>query len=212
MLKCLALLLFVLVSPLASLTIAATDGTGSLEYDIFRRDDHIAVWINPGQFLTSGRVEHLKDGVDLAIEYKLILKRPKRLWGSEQIAKTAGSIRIGYRIVTEDYTVSAPALGLAENRHFLSLSKLQQYLSDSMVVDVADYPALPSGRRYVLEVKVVCILLTALNLASGADTTVETFSPLKNLFEEFLTITGYGRDEYSAESRAFSLTELDYGH
>jgi hypothetical protein len=208
MLKRLIFLFFVLVGLLTPKTIVA-DETEVLDYDIFKRDDSIAVWLNLSQFLTSKRVEYLKEGIDLVIEYQLTLKRPRRLWGSERIIKTTGSTRIGYRIVTEDYMVSAPILGSAGNRHFLSLPKLHQYLNDSVVVNLVDCSALLPGGRYVLELKIACILLTALNLASGTDTTAETSSPLKYLFQKFLSITGFGRDEYSAVSRPFSVTELD---
>ncbi len=211
MLKRLIFLFFVLAGLLIPKTITAADETEALEYDIFKRDDSISVWVNLSQFLTSKRVEYLKEGIDLVIEYQLTLKRPRRLWGSEQIIKTTGSMRIGYRIVTEDYIVSAPKLGLEGNRHFLSLAKLHQYLSDSVVVNLTDCSALLPDRRYVLELKIACILLTALNLASGSDTTTETSSPLKYLFQKFLSITGFGRDEYSAVSRPFSVTELGSG-
>jgi hypothetical protein len=211
MLKRLTFLSFVLVGLLTPKTIIA-DETEILEYDIFKRDDSVAVWLNLAQFLTSKRVEYLKEGIDLAIEFQLTLRRPRRLWGSERIIKTTGSMRIGYRIVTEDYVVSAQKLGSAGDRCFLSLAKLHQYLNDSVVVNLADCSALQPGIRYELELKAVCILLTALNLASGTDTTAETSSPLKYLFQKFLNITGFGRDEYSAVSRPFSVTELGSSH
>ncbi|MFQ6007938.1 MAG: DUF4390 domain-containing protein [Candidatus Zixiibacteriota bacterium] len=208
MLKRLISLSFVLHSLLTPETITAADKTEALEYDIFERDDSIAVWLNFAQFLTSKRVENLKEGIDLAIEFQLTLKRPRRLWGSERIMTTTGSMKIEYRIVTEDYVVSAPKLGLAGDRCFLSLAKLHHFLNDSVEVNLADCSALFPDKRYVLELKVTCILLTTLNLASNADTTTETSSPLKYLFRKFLSITGFGRDEYFAKSRPFSVTEL----
>ena len=63
-------------------------------------------------------------------------------------------------------------------------------------------------RRYVLKIKLTCISLTNFNLAADNDRSEEPGSPVKYLFAQFLRLTGFGRDEYTIETRPFSLSEI----
>jgi len=198
----------VLLGFLVPRAILAADEPEPIEYDIFLRNGHISVWLNLSQLISSKQVERLKEGIDFAIEYRLILSQPRRLWGSKQVAETTGLIKVSYRIVTEDFTLSALKLGLESSRRFVSLAKLHQFISDSIVVDITDFQGLNRHRQYVLEVKLTCILLTTFNLASGADSSGASESPLKYLFRKFLHITGFGHEEHSFKSRPFSLSEV----
>jgi len=193
---------------LAATPIAARDKSEPVEYDIFQRGGRLSVWLNLAQYLSSRRVEQMKEGIDLAIEYRLILSRPKRIWGAEEVAKSSGLVKIGYRIVTEDFSLSAGKFDLGDDRHFVSLARLHQFLSDSIVIDLATYKELDRRRRYVLKIKLTCISLTNFNLAADNDSSEEPGSPVKYLFTQFLRLTGFGRDEYTIETRPFSLSEI----
>jgi hypothetical protein len=197
---------------LAGLVISAptvhTENLESIEYDIFKRDSLIAVWINLAPFLTAAQVERLKEGIDIALEYRVILSRPRRLWGAEQVERTTSLIRIGYRIVVEGYILSSAESGFEDERHFVSLARLHQFMADSIVIDVAHTDRFDPHRRYEMEIKLACIQLTNLNLASDDRSSDESGSPVKYLFRKFLSFTGFGRKEYSAKSRPFSLSEV----
>lgn len=179
-----------------------------VEYDIFQREDRLSVRLNPAQYLSTRRVERMKEGIDLAIEYCLVLSRPKRFWGAEEVAKSSNLVKIGYRITTEDFSLSAGQLGLGDDRHFVSLARLHQFLSDSIVVDLAAYKELDRRRRYVLKIELTCISLTNFHLAADNNSSEEPGSPVKYLFAQFLRLTGFGRDEYTVETRPFSLSEI----
>jgi hypothetical protein len=207
MLRRLPFCFLIFVCLLATRPIAAADKSEPVEYDILQREDRLSVWLNLTQYLSSRRVEQMKEGIDLAIEYRLLLLKPKRFWGAEEIAKATGLVKIGYRIVTEDFSLSAGQLGLGDDRHFVSLPRLHQFLSDSIVVDLAAYKELSLRSRYVLKIKLTCISLTNLNLATD-DASDESGSPIKYLFTQFLRLTGFGREEYTAETRPFSLSEI----
>ncbi len=200
--------LLILVPLLAARPIAARDKPEPVEYDIFQREDRLSVRLNLAQYLSSRRVERMKEGIDLAIEYRLVLSRPKRFWGAEEIAKSSGLVKIGYRIVTEDFSLSDGPLGLEDDRHFVSLARLHQFLSDSIVVDLAAYKELDRRHRYVLKIKLTCISLTDFNLAADNNSSEGSGSPVKYLFTHFLRLTGFGREEYSVETRPFPLSEI----
>jgi hypothetical protein len=200
------ILIFVFL--LAARPIAARDKSEPVEYDIFQREDRLSVRLNLAQYLSSRRVERMKEGIDLAIEYRLVLSRPKRFWGAEEVAKSSGLVKIGYRIVTEDFSLSAGKFDPGDDRHFVSLARLHQFLSDSIVVDLAAYKELSPRRRYVLKIKLTCISLTNFNLAANGDPSEEPGSPVKYLFTHFLRLTGFGREEYSIQTRPFSLSEI----
>jgi len=208
MLTSLPFCLLILVPLLAARPIAARDKPEPVEYDIFQREDRLTVRLNLAQYLSTRRVEQMKEGIDLAIEYRLVLSRLKRFWGAEEVAKAGGLVKFGYRIVTEDFSLSAGRLGLGDDRHFVSLARLHQFLSDSIVVDLAAYKELDRRRRYVLKIKLTCISLTNFNLAADNDSSEEPGSPVKYLFAQFLRLTGFGRDEYTVETRPFSLSEI----
>ena len=208
MLTSLPFCLLILVPLLAARPIAARDKPEPVEYDIFQREDRLSVRLNLVQYLSSRRVEQMKEGIDLAIEYRLVLSRPKRFWGTEEVAKAGGLVKIDYRIITEDYSLSAGRLGLRYDRHFISLARLHQFLSDSIVVDLSAYKELAPRRRYVLKIKLTCISLTNFNLAADNNSSEESGSPVKYLFAQFLRLTGFGRDEYAVETRPFSLSEI----
>ena len=200
--------LLILVPLLAARPIAARDKPEPVEYDIFQREDRLSVRLNLAQYLSTRRVERMKEGIDLAIEYRLVLSRPKRFWGSEEVAKAGGLVKIGYRIVTEDFSLSAGQLSLGNDRHFVSLARLHQFLSDSIVVDLATYKELSLHHRYVLKIKLTCISLTDINLAADNNSSEGSGSPVKYLFAQFLRLTGFGREEYTVETRPFSLSEI----
>lgn len=208
MLKRLPFCLLVLASLFAGKQATASDKGESVEYDIFERDDSISVRLDLAQCLSSKRLAQMKEGIDFAVEYRLILSAPKRFWGAEEAAKAGGVIKIGYRIVTEDYSLSAGQLGLGDGRHFVSLARLHQFLSDSIIVNLAAFKALNPSRRYTLKIKLTCISLTDFNLAGDGNSSDETGSPIKYLFTQFLRLTGFGRDEYTVETRPFSLSEI----
>ena len=208
MLKRLPFCILILVYLLAARPIVATDKSEPVEYDIFQREDRLSVRLNLAQYLSSRRVEQMKEGIGLAIEYRLVLSRPKRFWSAEEVAKSSNLVKIGYRIITEDFSLSAGQLGLGDDRHFVSLARLHQFLSDSIVVDLAAYKELGIRRQYVLKIKLTCISLTNFNLAADNNSSEEPGSPVKYLFTQFLRLTGFGRDEYTVETRPFSLSEI----
>ncbi len=209
MLKRLPFSLLVLGMLLSAGPVAAVSISEAIEYDIFKRGDSISIWLNLAQFLSSKRVDQMKEGIDLAFEYRLILSRPRHLWGAEQIAKTRGLIKVAYQIVTESYSISTEQLGRENSRHFVSLARLHQFLSDSVVVKLADCQELDPQRRYTLEIKVTCISLTDFNLAADSEPSEKSGSPIKYLFRQFLRLTDFGREEYIEESGPFSLSEID---
>ncbi len=193
---------------LATRPAAATDKSEPIEYDILQRKEHLSVRIDLAKYLSSKRVEQMKEGIDFAVEYNLVLSRPKRLWGAQELVKASGLVKIGYRIVTEDFFLSAGQLGLGDDRRLVSLAGLHQFLSDSIVVDLAACKELDPRRRYVLKIRLTCISLTNLNLAANNDSSGKPGSPVKYLFAQFLKLTGFGRDEFTIETRPFSLPEI----
>ncbi len=203
-------LVFILVGWWAVLGVpepVAAAGDNELEYDIFKRDGHITVWLNLSPLLTSYRLKKLKEGINFSIEYRLNLVTPKRLWGTTQVAQKSGTIKIGYRLVTENYFLTTPVGDSSVTRHFISLAQFHHYLGDSVLVEIASVDSLDAHKRYALKLNVSCISLVGINLAAQ-DGRENEDSPLKYLFRQFLRLTNFGREEYTAESRPLSLSEL----
>lgn len=197
-----------LISLLAVGSTGATNESQTIDYDLFRRQDSISVRLNLAYYLTSRRVEQMKDGIDFAVQYQIVLSRPKRFWGAEHKARLTGLFRIGYRIVTENYSLSGGQISPGDERRFVSLPHLHQFLSDSIIVDVFPLDRLDQRHRYTLKIDLICIALTDLNLAADGDSSDKPRSPLKYLFTQFLRLTGFGREEHTVETRPFSPSEI----
>ena len=193
----------------AALPAAASDRDQEIEYEIFLQDGQVTVSLDLAGFITSGRVERMKDGVDMALEYRLVCSRPKRFWGAEKVSQVTGLLRLGYRLVTEDFYVRKGDPGAQDERHFATLAPLHQLLSDSIIEHLTDYDELDNRKRYEVEIGVTCISLTDLSLPPAGTASEGSESPVEYLFRQFLELTGYGRDEYRAKSRAFSPLELE---
>lgn len=179
-----------------------------IDFDIFERNGQIAVWVNLSSLMTSKRIDDIKAGIDLAIDYELTLHRPRRLWGTQKIDQAGGLYQIGYRMVTEDYFVSPTGHELSSERYFLSLPDLHKYLADSIVVDLSPIEPLDEGKRYFLQAKITCISLTRLNVANGDSSPDSSQSAIKWLFKGFLDLTNFGREDYEFRSRNFSPSEI----
>lgn len=186
--------------------VRAADAKLPLDFDIFSRHDSLIVWVNLAPLVSSRRLEEMKQGIDLGIEWDLSLQRPKRFWGAENIAEVSGVKQIGYRIVTEDFSISASLADSVVERKFISLSQLHLFLSDSVLVPLCPLTELDHHKRYYIDLSLTCISLTSINLATDAGERSD--SPLRTLFGTFLELTDFGREEYGVKSRSFSLSEI----
>lgn len=185
---------------------AASEAPDSVDYDIFRRDGYLMVQLDLSLFLSVRRVEHLREGIEFFIEYSVGLSRPRRLWGAEKITRVAGSVRIGYSMATDDYWLTPGQHSSEKERRFSSLAYLHQYLADSVQISVIDSRQLSRHQRYRLRFGLSCIALIDFNLAAEPGKSAEP--PIKFLFRQFLRLTGFGRQETSAETRSFSPAEI----
>lgn len=203
--------LLALILAVSAGSAAAEDIPGNIEYDIVRKNDSLAVWLNLARYFTADEFEAMADGIDYACTWSLELKRPRRFFGANRVAASEGHITLSNRLVTEDFVLHGPnSDGVESSRTFLRAADVRSFLSDSIYVRIAAIDSLDSRNHYVLQLNVSRISLTSLNLATRDEGNRKDDSPLKFLFRQFLKLTGYARDEYSTTSRQFSLSEV-YG-
>ncbi len=200
-------LLCLALSCCLSLAVAAQGPTG-IDFDLWESRDSLFVQLDLAPYITSRRVEQLRDGIEFAIEYQVALKRPRRFWGKETISRAEQIVRIGQRAVTGDFQVTISGEEPDIRRILPSLPKLHQFLSDSQVVVVTEIDHLSAGAYYSLELSITCVSLTKANLAFDDDSSRESKSPIKYLFKKFLQLTDFGREEFHAESAPFSLSDI----
>lgn len=194
--------------PLGSL--AADDGD-QIDFDIYTQDGLVTIWVDLSSLITSKRVNQMEDGIDIAVEYRLSLHRPRRLWGAEKLAESRGAFQVGFRVLTENFFVSDLTSDSSSSRHFLSLAPLHKYLADSITLKLAQVESLAADKQYYIELNLTCVSLTAFNIADSEKSSEKDESAIKWLFKEFLNLTNFGRQDYRVESRLFSLSELSSG-
>ncbi len=201
-----AVLLFGLLSGAWPAKAQAPD---NIEYTFARRNDSLVVWLNLARYFGDEQFEGLTDGIDYACRYEIALKRPRRIWGAEQVARVEGQVRVGYRSVTRNYTLTVfDRDSLEQSREFVAGDSLLQFLADSIWVATAAIDSLDRGAHYVMDLRISTISLTTFNLATEDEADDGPDSPVKYLFRQFLKATGYGREDYSTSSRKFSLSEI----
>jgi hypothetical protein len=203
------ILLFLVGSCFGTVESARCETLESLDFDILRTGDSLTVWVDMEPLLTEERVDQMKQGIDLALQYELTLLRPRRIWGAQKMNSSTGYLRMGYRLVAEDFFLSHSLSTSDTDRHFLSLAPLGEYLTDSIQPALCNVDSLDQSTRYYLELKITAISLTAFNLASEENAAEgQESSPIRYLFKKFLEMTDFGREEFQFKSRLFSLSEI----
>jgi len=197
-----------LILPLTVCPSLAAFDKKDFDYDIFRRDTALTIWMDLSFYLSKINQKKLTEGIDLALEYQLTLAVPKRFWGSNTVSRRTGIVKISYHRITEDYLLTSTENQPECDRRFIAKDKLLQFLSDSVFIALAPFDSLDRQKKHTLEIKLTGITLTALNLLSENDNTEDSQTPLKSLFKQFLNLTGYGRKEFTVNSRPFSLDEI----
>jgi hypothetical protein len=180
----------------------------SPDFGVLDHEPNLAAWLDLAPLISKSRVEKIQDGVDLLIDFRLTLNRPKRFFGAETVVSRHGIVQIEYRIVTEDFIVRLGGEDFQSTGKFATLAELHRYLTDSIIVDLIDYRQLDSLRRYRLKLELACISMSGLNLEPHPDSSRGDESALKYLFRHFLKLTGFGRDSFSLETLLFSPAEV----
>lgn len=198
-----AVLLWVLL-PLAAAA-APPAVPDNVDYTLVSKNDSLTVWIDLARYFGRAELELMSDGIDYACEMKVTLKRPRRIWGSEQIAVSSARWRLSYRLGTEDFWLTdSDTSKHGTHCFFVEADSLRAFLADSVYLPVAALADLRPDQRFVVELNIARISLTTFNLA----TTDGNGSPVRYLFHQFLKATSYGREEFSTSSRRFSTAEI----
>lgn len=179
-----------------------------LSYDIYSRDRKLAVWVDLSPFIDAAAVSRLKDGIDVLLECQVSLSIPRRFFGDNLVARSSTTRRLSYRGVTEEFLATEVKDPDQSTLSFVSLASLYHHFRDSIEIDLVYLDSLETQERYVLSLDVTTISLTDFNLAPTDKSSDDGESPLRFLFRQFLNLTEYGREEYSAKSRPFSLDEI----
>jgi len=177
------------------------------DFGVLEHDSKLAAWLDLAPLVSASRVDKIRDGVDLVVDFRLSLKRPRRLWGSTTIIEKQGLLRIGYRIVTGDFVVEG-GRDLKKAGRFESLAGLHRFLSDSIVVDLIDCAELDSLSRYRLSLNLTSMSMNGYNLAPSEDSAASNESALRYLFRHFLALTGFGQEESKGQTEPFSPAEV----
>lgn len=179
-----------------------------IDFDLINRHDSLAVLLDLSFLLNSAHISRLRDGIDLGIECRLSVRRPRRLFGSVRLVERDFFCRLSYQALSKSYQLTTAQPATPDTVTVSSLSRLHAYLTDSVTFALLNLDSLASDERHVVDIEVSAISLNSINLASGDDDSESDRSPLKLLFEQFLILTDYGRETFSTSSRPFSPAEI----
>ncbi|RKX28909.1 MAG: hypothetical protein DRP47_03145 [Candidatus Zixiibacteriota bacterium] len=188
---------------------ATANSEDHINADIYIDNDSVEVWVDLSGLVSSERIELLKEGIDFALECRVDFLRPRRFWGSAQISQASKAMVIGYHLLAEEFSVTFSTTDTMMKVHrFASLAGLHHFLADSVEIPVISLDSIETDRRYYVEIAVMCISMTSLNIASLSKT---NDTPLKFLFRQFLNITNYGREKLAVSSDLFRPSDLHLG-
>jgi len=203
------LVVLLLLAPGPARPQSGPENDPEIYYDLFVRDSCLTVLVDLGPFLTPRAIDRLHDGIDLAVNCRADLVVPRRFWGDRLAVRRERTVRLSYRKITDDYLLDPGDHQERERLPFSSLDDLYLFLGDSIEICLSRMRELDRGSRHALDLKITTISLTDLNLAEATGDSPGDDSPVRYMFRQFLKLTDYGRREYSAKSRSFSLSELE---
>ncbi|MEW6050144.1 MAG: DUF4390 domain-containing protein [Candidatus Zixiibacteriota bacterium] len=201
------------ISPVVALVLVgfqsiAADAEPPVGYQLLVRHGWVVAMPDLSPLLTSENVSRLKGGIGLVFDYRLSLKTPRRLFGARTVAEASSALQISYRLLTDEFLICRPTNPADSGRTCGALEALADYLADSLVARMANIDSLSENNVYRLDLDVTSILLTDIRLIAGGGTREEDHEPLEYLFRQFLSLTGYGQEEWHFQSRQFHLSDL----
>lgn len=181
----------------------------SFEYNIIPSDSNLAVWVNLSPFLTSTRIDDLKDGEQYSIYGMVSLNRAKKFYGSELIDKKDFFINTSFFILTEDFQIEKFQNSEKNTCKFSTEAELHKFFTDSIFVFFQRTDKLNDHDRYYLEINLEYLKSGLARYNSANKITDENSSPIKYLFGKFLEITGYGKTSQSFKSESFRIKDFE---
>ncbi len=176
------------------------------DFDIYLEKDSLKIWSDYTGMLNNGEIESLQDGTDILIECHIDLVSPRRFFGERKINGIVNNIRINYRLHTDTYSLK---LNSATTISFADSTTLFSYMQDSIVACLGHFKQYDVETNYALRIKGIVLTLTDLNIASpSSEDSLSSESPVRFLFRQFLSLTGYGRRDFETSSISFFLNDL----
>ena len=181
----------------------------AIAYDIFEDSSALVTWVDLSPFVGTDQIRQLRDGVDLLLECRFELVQPRKIFADRRIASRRRALLVSFRTVTEDFVVTNNDPDSTVAGPFLSLAGLHRYLQDSVETQLVNIDSLDPGRAYALRVSIASISLTDINMIAPSNKPNDAAeSPVRFLFRQFLSYTGYGREEYRTTSRHFTINAI----
>lgn len=177
-------------------------------FDIYVEDKNVIVWVDLAQLVGQEQIDQLRDGANLGFELTFRLDLPRRLFGDQTAVLNVQSVAISYNLITETFSASFSEDEFERQVSFFKTSDFREYLADSLSFQIAPYEDLEADQQYVLKIKVLRLSMSEPPETGDSQVESESSSLLKSVFRQFLDLTAFGRQEFSAESRALSASEL----
>jgi hypothetical protein len=184
------------------------------DYDIFRFNDTLTVWLDITPVLTQSKMEDLLAGLNISILIEVEIKRPRKLVLSKTLASGKAAVLISRRLTQDIYQLRIARDTVAE-RTFKDQLALSDYLADSLVIPVAALAGIGGGDVY---------LDISLKSKSYSNNTLDDIRPrqkgaaernrgddtefFESLFSTFLDLIGFGTSSYHITTPIFSPGDL----
>jgi hypothetical protein len=170
--------------------------------------DSLSVRLDLSSLLTAERVSRLEDGVALRCDISVELRRPRKLWGSHLQASSNASHMFSYSMTTKRFAASALSQDSVDEVFLPSVAALHRHLADSVILTLRSNNGFDSKSHYFLEVAIDMIWLTSLNEAADGSVEASDQSELAWMFDQFLRLTGYGRESIEFQTDDFRLSDI----
>lgn len=199
----------ILILVLAVLATGSVSGQAAdqFPFDVGLRDSCLTVWVDLSELPSSDRARSIREGLDFLVSGRVQVRGPALILGSRVLGSTEFSAHFSYDPISREYKLRSPS-GHFDDCRFASMASFRRFLRDSISVCVVPVDSLDSETRVKVHLLLTTIQLTDINLATQSSAESSP-SPIRYLFRQFLTLSGYGREEFEMDSRWFSLSELN---
>lgn len=186
---------------------AAADETVSFDYDIFRRGETLAVWVDLTPVMNQRRMEDLLAGLAVRITLDCRLEKPRRPLPAKTLAAVRTVATLTRRLTEDDYGVQVAGAGAAKYT-FTNQLELADCLADSLVIPVTAADISDPGDRVRLALDISCNSLNPNAVSSTTAVTPPGGGFFDRLFDLFAESVGWGADSYRLVSPLFDPASL----
>lgn len=199
----------------ALISTAKADGESIVfDYDIYKANDSIAVWVDITPILTQPVLEDLLAGLGISLNFHFKIEKSQRPFGHKTVYESKKELLVTHNLTKDNYHIEYSRISQDE-RFFTNQMDLSDYLADSLQFKVASTGLLSANDRYRLNIEILSRSISPSEadqnseISGVAEQSSEGGNFLGSVLDKFLKVIGFGEITYRIISPQFKIGQLE---